>query len=241
MSQRTSPKAVTMFFLPYMDRPRSSCPSTQRLLGSFFRAASGSWVFAHSSLQRTRNSFSAEERRKVRRGTPFLAHVTDRRVGGLSLSPPGRGFRIKSTTSFQSFFRIALPPHRTKKQQRCWTSSQAAVYVTAYGMNSPANVLRGHSCSAKALHTIIVDEASLFQGCQGLIHLFICPWDVPDAKNWHDLVKHHQLTVLNKVLKIFKCKIWFCKKAKKAQDATLTINGALWVSVIMIKSGLNLV
>lgn len=50
-----------MFFLPYLDRPRSSCPSTQRLLGNFFSAASGSWVFAHSSLQRTRNSFSAVE------------------------------------------------------------------------------------------------------------------------------------------------------------------------------------
>lgn len=53
-----------MFFLPYMDRPRSSCPSRQRLLGSFFRAASGSWVFAHSSLQRTKYSFSAVDTQK---------------------------------------------------------------------------------------------------------------------------------------------------------------------------------
>lgn len=26
--------------------------------------------------------------------------------------PPGRGFRIKSTTSFQSFFKIALPEQK---------------------------------------------------------------------------------------------------------------------------------
>lgn len=38
----------------------------------------------------------------------------------------------------------------------------------------PANVMRRHSCRAKALHAVVVNKARLSKGCQGLIDLFIC-------------------------------------------------------------------
>ena len=90
--------------------------------------------------------------------------------------PPGRGFNIKSMTSFQSFFKIALA--QTKKGNTlayCPTDLQWHGSVTITFMTSPANMLRGDSCGAKALHAIVVDEACLFEGFQGLIDLLICP------------------------------------------------------------------
>lgn len=52
------------------------------------------------------------------------------------------------------------------------------IYIVA----SPADLLCWHCCGAKALHAIVVNEAGLFERLQGLIHLFICPWDVPIIK-----------------------------------------------------------
>lgn len=53
------PNAETIFFIPYFESPRRSCPSTHLLTGSFRRAAAGSLVFAHSSLHLTKYPFSA--------------------------------------------------------------------------------------------------------------------------------------------------------------------------------------
>ncbi len=39
----------------------------------------------------------------------------------------------------------------------------------------PANLLCRHSCGAKALHAIVVDESRLPEGRHGLIDLLICP------------------------------------------------------------------
>lgn len=55
----TMPNAETIFFIPYFESPRRSCPSTHLLTGSFRRAAAGSLVFAHSSLHLTKYPFSA--------------------------------------------------------------------------------------------------------------------------------------------------------------------------------------
>lgn len=42
-------------------------------------------------------------------------------------------------------------------------------------MTLPANLLCRHSCGAKALHAIVVDEACLPEGCHGLSDLLIGP------------------------------------------------------------------
>ena len=59
------PNAETIFFIPYFESPRSSCPSTHLLTGSFRRAAAGSLVFAHSSLHLTKYPFSAGGKKVV--------------------------------------------------------------------------------------------------------------------------------------------------------------------------------
>lgn len=45
-------------------------------------------------------------------------------------------------------------------------------------MTLPADMVRRHGCGAKALHAIVVDEACLLEGCQGLLDLLICARDV---------------------------------------------------------------
>lgn len=61
----TMPNAETIFFIPYFESPRSSCPSTHLLTGSFLRAEAGSLVLAHSSLHFTKYPFSAMREEKL--------------------------------------------------------------------------------------------------------------------------------------------------------------------------------
>ena len=99
MRELTSPKAVMMLFLPCMESPLSSCPSTQRFTGSFRRAASGSWDSAHSCRQRTRKLFSAGEQNTTPRST--LQYY------GLANTPP----------------KAALPcQHQHQEDKKCFTS-----------------------------------------------------------------------------------------------------------------------
>lgn len=66
----TMPNAETIFFIPYFESPRSSCPSTHLLTGSFLRAEAGSLVLAHSSLHFTKYPFSAMREEKLRSNFP---------------------------------------------------------------------------------------------------------------------------------------------------------------------------
>lgn len=66
---------------------------------------------------------------EVKRKPPGESH--HRQPFKFLLSPPGRGFRIKSTTSFQSFFKMALHHKRHK-----WLLSLACSQATIYFISS---------------------------------------------------------------------------------------------------------
>lgn len=89
--------------------------------------------------------------------------------------PPCRGFRIRSTTWSQSFFRMAL-----SQKQNQWRVSLLSCPV-CHGSSIllepslPAHMLRGHRGGAEALHAVVVDEARLLEGGQGLVDLLVCP------------------------------------------------------------------
>jgi len=111
------------------------------------------------------------------------AHAEERRTRFKNCLPPGRGFRIKSTTSFQSFFRIALKQGRQNPISMPYgTLHNLHHAVTICANISPANLVRGYSCGAKALHAIVVNEAHLFEGRHGPMDLLICSWDVPEEQ-----------------------------------------------------------
>lgn len=137
---------------------------------------------------------------KMEEGLEYLSTTLQKEEKSVRncLLPPGRGFRIKSTTSFQSFLKIALP--QTKGGNNGWVYRPVITYNRSWILSSchnsrqyhhvttlPANLLCRHSCGAKALHAIIVDEACLPEGCHGLTDLLICPWDVPDIQIYQQI------------------------------------------------------